>query len=267
MYEYYDEHGRNELAWRRHISPYRIVVAEIMLQQTQVSRVEEYFRQWMRDYPSWKALSQAPLKSVLMSWQGLGYNRRGKYLQDIAKIVTGQYHGRLPSDRNELEALPGIGHYTAGSIRAFAFNMPDVFMETNIRTVLFHHFYSGSKKNIKQIDDGELLELLEKCIESDERAKNNPRELYWALMDYGSHLKKTVGNLNTKSKTYAKQSRFDGSRRQLRAQILRYVLHHGPINKKKIIEQSGRDQDLVIELLGELTKEESISRKGHSYFV
>lgn len=266
LWVYYDVCGRHDLPWRKNPSPYRVVVSEIMLQQTQVVRVEEYFRDWMKKYPTWRALSRASLREVLLSWQGLGYNRRGKYLHDIATIVTEQYKGTLPQTREELQFLPGIGHYTAGSIRAFAFNQLDVFLETNIRTVLFHHFYN-EKIAIKEIPDQELLTLLKKYLAHDRRAQKNPREFYYALMDYGSHLKQTVGNLNQKSKSYNKQSRFEGSRRQLRAQVLRYVLHNGPVSEKKILEQSNRDHETVKEILEDLVKEKSISRKGKQYNV
>jgi len=267
LWGYYDTHGRHKLAWRKSVTPYKVVVSEIMLQQTQVARVEGYFRDWMRDYPSFRALAKAPLKQVLMSWQGLGYNRRGKYLHDIAKTVTAQYNGRLPQDREQLEQLPGIGHYTAGSIRAFAFDQSDIFMETNIRTVLFHYFYQKSRTMLKNIPDTELLELLEVLISKNKRARENPRELYWALMDYGSHLKSEVGNLNKQSKTYTKQSRFEGSRRQLRAQTLRYILHNEPVTENKILTASNRDKKLVKELLKELLVEGSIQKKESKYFV
>ena len=234
-----------------------------MLQQTQVSRVEGYFRDWMNKYPSWKALARAPLREVLLSWQGLGYNRRGKYLHDIAQVVSNTYGGRLPSDRKLLEALPGIGHYTAGSIRAFAFDIPDEFLETNIRTVLFYHFYTSPTP--KTVSDSELLGVLEKYIAYDSRARAHPREFYYALMDYGAYLKQRVGNLNKQSKSYTKQSRFEGSRRQLRAGILRYVLHNGPVNEARIVEQSHREEELVRELLCELVKEGSITKHNNMY--
>lgn len=265
LWSYYDAHGRDKLPWRTRPTPYRVVVSEIMLQQTQVARVEEYFRDWMKKYPSWKALSEAPLREVLLSWQGLGYNRRGKYLHDIAQIVSKEYGGRLPSDRASLEALPGIGHYTAGSIRAFAFDELDEFLETNIRTVLFYHFYQYQKQSIKSVTDSELLAVLKKYIAHDTRAQENPREFYYAMMDYGAYLKKTVGNLNKQSKSYARQSRFEGSRRQLRAGILRYVLHNGPVSEARIVEQSHRETELVRELLCELVKEGSITKNKNTY--
>ncbi len=280
VWAFYEERGRSGLLWRRSVTPYQVVVSEIMLQQTQVARVEEYFRSWMKKFPNWQALANAALREVLLSWQGLGYNRRGKYLHDIAKVVDQEYQGILPKDPKDLEALPGIGPYTRGAIRAFAFNEMDLFLETNIRTVLLYHLYPGkggptsrrsgttevSRTLERRVDEKELLEVLRRYIAQDQRAQNNPREFYYALMDYGAYLKKEVGNLNKQSKTYTKQSRFEGSRRELRAHILRYVLHHGPISEQKILDQSNRDSELVQELLGELVKEGSVAKKRDRYF-
>jgi len=266
LWSYYDVHGRHNLVWRRKHTPYAVVVSEIMLQQTQVVRVQEYFKNWMKKYPSWRALARAPLRDVLISWQGLGYNRRGKYLHDIATIVTETYKGKLPQDRTSLEALPGIGHYTAGSIRAFAFNESDIFMETNIRTVLFYHLYDYKNITLKSIDDKELLLVLEKYLSHDKRAQKNPCEFYWALMDYGSHLKQTVGNLNTRAKAHTKQSRFEGSRRQLRAALLRFILEESR-TKKEILTQGAKDTQVTQELLDDLVREGSVRYEKSRYFV
>ncbi len=266
LWNYYDQHGRHELAWRKKHSAYAVVVSEIMLQQTQVVRVQEYFKNWMKKYPNWSALASASLRDVLISWQGLGYNRRGKYLHDIAKIVTEQYGGKLPSDRESLQALPGIGHYTAGSVRAFACNESDIFLETNIRTVLFYHLYDYKNTSIKSVHDKELLHVLEKYLLHDPRATENPREFYWAMMDYGSHLKQTVGNLNTRSRSHAKQTRFEGSRRQLRAQLLRYILAE-PRTEKEILKQGTSDREMTLGLLAELIKEGSVKKEQNKYFV
>ena len=265
LWGYYDTHKRDTLAWRETVTPYRVVVSEIMLQQTRVGRVEDYFQTWMDTFPDWNSLAQAPLREVLIVWQGLGYNRRGKYLHDIAQIVDQQFGGTLPRDRQALQVLPGIGPYTCGAIRAFAFDEMDLFLETNIRTVLVYHFYSHATPN--KMDEKELLDVLERYIATDSRARNSPREFYYALMDYGAHLKKEVGNLNKHSRAYTKQSRFAGSRRELRAQLLRYVLHHGPVSSEQIVAQSNRDPDLVTELAQELVKEGSVQVQNNEYFV
>src|SRR5262249_55616589 len=142
----------------------------------------------------------------------LGYNRRAKFLWQAAQTVVTEYGGRLPQTRAELVALPGIGPNTAGAVLAYAFSQPVAFIETNIRTVFIHHFFAGQQG----IADCNILDLVTATLPPD-----NTREWYWALMDYGSHLKQVVGNLNTLSKHYSKQSAFAGSRRQLRGQVLR----------------------------------------------
>ena len=266
LWKHYRHHGRHHLPWRLKPSPYRVVVSEVMLQQTQVARVEPYFRAWMKTYPSWRALARSSLRDVLLSWQGLGYNRRGKYLHEVARIVTTHHHGRLPESREELQALPGIGPYTARSIRAFAFNHLDIFLETNIRTVLFHHFYPSTIP-LKTVPDSELLKVLAHYVQHDQRAQREPRAFYYALMDYGSHLKQTVGNLNRHSTAYQRQSPFQGSRRQVRAHLLRHLLHHGPLSEKKLVTEVYQDQALVRELLQELKQEGSIQQSRNSYWV
>lgn len=215
---YYKKHGR-PFAWRSNTSPYSILVSEIMLQQTQTSRVIEKYKEWMKTFPSLKALAQAPLKNVLRVWQGMGYNRRAIALKSCAEIITNTYKGRLPKDPEILIELPHVGPNTAGSIAAFAFNSPTVFIETNIRSVFIAFFFP----NKTDVHDNDILELVEKTLD-----KKNPREWYYALMDYGVLLKKTLPNPNKKSRHYTKQSTFVGSNRQIRGAILRVL------NKKKV---------------------------------
>jgi len=190
-----------------------------MLQQTQVDRVIPYYERWVKQFPTPQALSKAPLSQVLKAWQGLGYNRRGKYLWEAAKII---------SERGWGGKLPGVGPYTAAAVDAFAHNKPAVFIETNIRTVFLHHLYSNVLQNTR-IDDKELLVLVEEALKN---SKMEPREFYAALMDYGSHLKRQGVKLNAKSKHYKKQSKFEGSTRQRRAAKLRALLARGASQKE-----------------------------------
>lgn len=220
VWQYYDAHGRHELPWRRSepdgsFDPYKIVVSELMLQQTQVGRVIPKFEAFLERFPSFAALATAPLSDVLVLWSGLGYNRRAKFLWQLAQTVVNQLGGNLPEDRSALIRLPGIGPNTAGAIRVYAYNQPDIFIETNIRTVFFHHFFADQT----DIPDTALLPVLKQTMPA-----TNPREWYWALMDYGAHLKATHGAQLHKVKNYRKQSRFEGSRRQVRGKILRLLV-------------------------------------------
>lgn len=219
VWDYYAKHGRY-LPWRitepdGSFDPYKILVSEIMLQQTQVSRVVPKYQEFLQAYPTVRELAKATLGDVLQIWSGLGYNRRAKFLWQAAQKVVSDYKGVFAEDQKELIKLPGVGINTAGAICAYAFSQPVVFIETNIRTTFIHHFFEDRE----DVSDAELLPLLQQTVNQE-----NPREWYWALMDYGSHLKTTVGNASRSSKHYAKQSKFEGSRRQIRGQILKTLV-------------------------------------------
>jgi A/G-specific adenine glycosylase len=219
IWEYYRTYGRHDLPWRQpepdgSFSPYKIMVSEIMLQQTQVPRVIPKYIAFLEQFPTVQALAIAPLADVLTAWSGLGYNRRAKFLWQSAHMVTDRYQGIFPKTHKELVALPGIGPNTAGAILAYAYDTPMVFIETNIRTVFIHHFFADQQA----VSDAALLSIIE-----DSLPPTNTREWYWALMDYGTHLKQTVGNVSRASSSYSRQSAFHGSRRQVRGQVLRLL--------------------------------------------
>jgi len=185
-----------------------------MLQQTQVDRVIPKFEAFTAKFPTVEALASAPLAEVLQLWNGLGYNRRAKYLHDAAKMAMGEFDGVFPRVRETLRQLPGVGEGTSGAIAVYAFNQPEVFIETNVRTVFFHHFFTEGDK----VDDREIAALLEKVLD-----KENPREFYWALMDYGTWLKKQGAGKITQSRHYKKQSPLKGSLREMRGMIVRLL--------------------------------------------
>lgn len=234
--EYHRLYGRHDLPWRTTTDPYAILVSEVMLQQTQVERVRPYFERWMRRFPDIETLAHASLTDVLKVWQGLGYNRRGKKLWECARAIRREYGGRVPRDYDVLVTLPAIGPYTAGAIRAFAFNKPGVFIETNIRAVLIHHFFPRTKK----VPDAKLVSILEKIT----KEVKGPRKWYWALMDYGVLIKKKYPNPARRSVHYARQSKFEGSLRQMRGAIVRQLLE-GPLTHDELLKMNTARSDHV----------------------
>jgi len=201
-----------DMPWRRDTRPYYVLVSELMLQQTQVERVIPKFEAFIAASPDEKTLAQASLAEVLMLWQGLGYNRRAKFLHDAAKMIVDELAGSFPSTAEDLLKLPGVGKNTAGAILAYSFNQPAIFIETNVRTVYLHHFFP----NGEVVDDKEIARLLETTID-----RKHPREWYWALMDYGSLLKRNGQGRLRQSKHYIKQSPLKGSVREVRGQIIK----------------------------------------------
>lgn len=212
VWRYYRENKRI-FPWRETLDPYAILISEIMLQQTQTDRVVSKYTEWMKTFPTIESLAYSPLQKVLQAWQGLGYNRRALALKRSAEIICNTHEGNFPDTYDGLLTLPGIGPYTAGAVMAFAFNKPYPVIETNIRTVYIHSFFG---KEHGHIHDKELLSLIEKTLDY-----KNPREWYYALMDYGVMIKKTIGNANKRSKHYTKQSKFIGSNRQIRSTIVK----------------------------------------------
>jgi len=226
--EYYKKHKR-PFAWRDNTNPYFVFVSEVMLQQTQTSRVIDKYALFIRLFPTWQALAQAPLVDVLQAWQGLGYNRRGKWLQQSAQIIVEQHGGVLPVQPVSLVKLPGIGPATAASVAAFAYNQPTVFIETNIRAVFIHFFFSDRD----DVHDSEIFPLIEKTLDRD-----NPRQWYYALMDYGVMLKKQLVNPSRKSKHHVKQSKFEGSDRQIRGLLIKLLTtHHRRVEEQLLIDE------------------------------
>lgn len=203
-----------DMPWRRDTRPYYVLVSELMLQQTQVDRVIPKFEAFIAAFPNVQTLAQASLAEVLKLWSGLGYNRRAKYLHDAAKMIIAEFAGEFPESEEELRKLPGVGPNTAGAIRAYAFNQPAIFIETNVRTVYFHHFFPEGDR----VDDKELREVVAATIDPE-----NPREFYWALMDYGSWLKKQGVGRVQQSRHYTKQSALKGSVREVRGQIVKVL--------------------------------------------
>ena len=253
VWKHYRTHGRHDLPWRKTTDAYRILVSEVMLQQTQVERVIPYYKNFLKEFPTVAALAKAPLSSVLRQWQGLGYNRRAKMLHEAAKVVVREHKGRMPKDAVVLETLPGVGPYTARALAAFSANADSIFIETNIRTAVTHHFFPKKKT----ISDKEVLEVLTRAY-----PKGKAREWYAALMDYGSHLKRSGVRINARAKGYAKQSKFEGSERQARGAVLRALLS-GTQTKKALTGLLGTERRPQMEsALVKLVQEGLVVRTG-----
>lgn len=323
VWSFYQEHGRHDLPWRLNLTPYGVFVSEIMLQQTQVSRVLGRWERWCERWPGFAELAVAGTAEALEEWHGMGYNRRALALKAAAQMVVSKFGGELPRDPEALVQLPGVGPNTAGSVAAFAYNEPVVFIETNIRRVFLYHYAelmglgaaepmssrrrtqranssyplnghaSASSDTVSSaptvrpvggahepssrtepasawrvregdsappgpaepISDAQLRPLIEATLD-----RERPREWYWALMDYGADLAKRVPNPNRRSKHYTVQSRFEGSVRQLRGEVLRQLLA-GP---KTVVELDISDKRLEV-VLAALIKEGFVIRNSSRY--
>jgi A/G-specific adenine glycosylase len=250
IWNFYKDNCR-DFAWRNIDNPYHVLVSEIMLQQTQTHRVIDKYQEFIAAFPTLEALAASQLRDVLMVWQGLGYYRRARYLHQLAQIVVNEHSGVLPQDTKILQTLPGIGAGTAGSLGAFAYNMPTVFIETNIRAVFIHCFF----RNNVNVTDKELLPLIAATVDH-----GNPREWYYALMDYGVWCKSQYVNPSRKSAHYNKQSKFEGSDRQIRAQILKLVAEKECIAHKDIVSAVNKDIDRVERIVDQLLNERFIKK-------
>lgn len=256
VWEHALKHGRHTLPWRKTRNAYRILVSEIMLQQTQVERVIPYYTRFLTRFPTIDTLADAPLKEVLSLWQGLGYNRRAKMLHQAAKTVAEEYGGKLPKAVSELEKLPGVGQYTARAVAAFSLNQDVIMIETNLRTAVIHHFFPNEEK----VDDAEVLKILERVY-----PKGRAREWYAALMDYGAFLKKQGVRVNAKSTGYTKQKSFKGSGREIRGAIVKALLS-GSKSKKHLTLVFNTERAVQVEQqLIALTQEGIIERIGTTY--
>ncbi|NOZ80400.1 MAG: A/G-specific adenine glycosylase [DPANN group archaeon] len=248
---WYARHGR-DLPWRKTKDPYAILLSEVMLQQTQVERVIPYYLRWMRRFPDFLSLSRAAPKTVLSFWSGLGYNNRALRLLQLAKTVVKEHDGILPGDEAALRRLPGIGPYTAAAIMAFAHNKHVAVIDTNIRRVLIHEL------NLPEhIGKAELEAIARKCI-----PKGRSRLWHNALMDYGAK-EKTARKTGIRS--VSKQSRFEGSQRQVRGAIVRLLLEENSVSLRSLQTRFPRE-DLFL-ILAKMEREKMIRKKKRSYIL
>jgi A/G-specific adenine glycosylase len=246
------------MPWRTTRDPYHILTAEVMLQQTQVERVKIKYAEFLSAFPTLKDLASAPLADVLRIWQGLGYNRRAIALKRCAEEIISRHDGQFPRDTGELESLPGIGPYSARAVAAFAFGIAEPLIETNIRTVFIHFFFHGRDK----VCDREIMPLVAATLD-----RQNPREWYYALMDFGVWLKQLHPNPGRRSSHHVQQSRFEGSNRQLRSRLLRSVMAGPGIYAAELADQLCVVQGDVERNLAAMEREGFLCQTSGRYMV
>ncbi|MCA1959214.1 MAG: A/G-specific adenine glycosylase [Desulfomonile sp.] len=252
VYRHFRENAR-DLPWRRTNDPYRILVSEIMLQQTQVERVLQKYDAFVERFPRFETLAAASLRDVLAAWQGLGYNRRAMALHQTAQRVVAEFGGNLPDSVETLKTLPGIGGATAGALVAFAFHKPSVFVETNIRRVFIYFFFRGENR----VADRQIFPLVEQTLD-----RSRVRIWYYALMDHGAMLKTAEGNPNRRSAHYHRQSSFLGSDRQIRGLILRGLIENHSLSEDALVAAVGKSPARVKAMISQLVQEGFLSRTG-----
>lgn len=231
IFSFYRTH-RRDLPFRNTTEPYEITVSELMLQQTQVERVVEKYLAWVERWPDWHSLAAADRKSVLAAWQGLGYNRRAVFLHTMARTIVTDYSGVMPHDEAALRRLPGIGPYTARAIRIFAFGRQDAAIDTNIRRVLIHEL-----KLPLDISPADLEAVARSVL-----PRGRARDWHYALMDYS---RLALPRSATRVRPLSRQSRFDGSLRQIRGEIVRRLSTARSVRLETIARDLGRTIDDV----------------------
>lgn len=254
--EFYAAKGRHDMEWRHTEDPYRILISEVMLQQTQVPRVAVIYPKFIETFPDIYALAKAEQADLLAAWQGMGYNRRALSLKKLAGVIVDEYGGKIPDDPMILRTLPGIGPATSCSIAAFAFNRPVVFIETNIRRVFIHYFFEDGRI----VDDCELLPLVSAMLPA------NSREWYWALMDLGTALKASVKNPNQRSKQYTKQKTFIGSDRKIRGEVLKKMLVQKTGTPEVFAEEMNEDPERVRRIMDKMAGEGFFVRESEHHY-
>lgn len=249
IYSCYSNFGR-KFPWRETQDPYRILISEMMLQQTQTDRVLPKYIQFLETYPDIKALAEADISEVITLWKGLGYNRRALALVRIAETVVEKWDGQIPEDEKLLRSLYMVGPATAAAIRAFSFKKPSLYLETNIRRVLLYFFFYGAE----DVKDAQLYDLLELIMD-----EKDPKQWYYALMDYGVFLKKVIPNPNRRSAHYTRQAQFKNSNREIRGKLLDLLISKGDVQFEDINAEVNYTEERLLNCLNSLINEGFIS--------
>lgn len=241
----YRTYGRT-FPWRETHDTYRVLLSELMLQQTQTSRVQPKYLQFVEQWPSFENLAGAQLVEVLRLWRGLGYNRRALALVEIAKRSEA-YGWSLPDNEQLLRSLPMVGPSTAAAIQSFCYGRKVIYLETNIRRALIHQFFVKTE----QVPDSLLRSVLQELIQ----LTDDSRSWYYALMDYGVLLRTLSVNPNKRSRHYVKQGKFEQSNRQLRGLLLIALTEQGPTTKTALCRSLPFEPERVEQCLHSLVLE------------
>jgi A/G-specific adenine glycosylase len=252
----YRQQGR-KFPWH-YAEPWGVMVSEFMLQQTRTERVIPYWENWMKLWPQPKDLAEASMEDALRAWSGLGYNRRCRYLKESAAIIADENDGKVPETPLALLLLPGVGPYMSAAIACFAYNYPAVFIETNIRSAVIHHFFP----NRDDVRDSEIIPILEAAL-----VRDDPRTWYYALMDYGAFLKSTTANPSRRSAHYTRQSPFNGSFRQARGKVIKALVSIGQCSAEELKLASGLEDEKLYEVLEKLKKESFVAEDVGVYRI
>jgi A/G-specific adenine glycosylase len=255
---FYEGHGR-QFIWRETSDPYRILLSEVMLQQTQTSRVIPKYELFLSLWPTLKDLAGVALDELLYHWKGLGYNRRALNLRRSA-IASREWDWNLPTKQTELLSLPGVGKATAAAIGAFSYRERTIYLETNIRRVLLHCFYPDQEG----VKDKELELLLGRLVQLVE----DPKAWYYALMDFGVLLKHLLPNANMRSAHYTKQAKFENSNRQIRGQLIHLLSDTGAKEQQQVTTLlSHFEEERVLYCLRQLEKEGFVEETEGTYRI
>lgn len=228
-----------------------------MLQQTQTARVLPKYEAFLAAFPTPADLAAAPVADLLRLWSGLGYNRRALALKKAASEIAQRFNGRLPDDEDSLLSLPGIGPYTARAVLAFVFGRPVALVETNVRTVFLHEFFPDRES----VHDRELLPLVEAALD-----RSDPRNWYYALMDYGVMLKASLPNPGRRSAHHQRQTPFADSHRRVRGEILkRLAASSEPLTADELFVSIPFARERLEKALGELATEGFVAERRGRY--
>jgi A/G-specific adenine glycosylase len=252
IFSFYEKNIR-DLPWRKTTDPYKILLSELMLQQTQVTRVIRYYKKWIEKWPTINTLASSSRSDVLKMWMGLGYNTRAVNLHTTARIIVSRFDSNVIEAMKHYKELPGIGRYTSQAVQIFSTNADLVTVDTNIRRILMNEF------NLPvTISDKDLWSLAKTCL-----PLGKSRDWHNALMDYGAlHL--TAQKTGIKSKT--QQSQFEGSDRQIRAKILRSLLQK-PMTLSEIETTFDLEPERLNPILKKMIREKIIQETNEIYQV